>query len=230
MTWLLVSTYPSRRDHDARAEALLEPVAIAEGAVAAEEVPEERVVRKRRVRRADDRRRRDVGHAGDGQLRRVRQVRHPGHRRRGGAARRGRRLCLAGGLGRTCATASSAVRIRPVSTRPATNPTTRKTVARVRRLSMDDTWATGRRSRVSLLHVNLARGRRRNLGQRDGQHSVGEIGRDVLDVNPVGELERARERSVAPLDLMEVQDVARGTPVRPVAAMVSRVSSKARST
>ena len=40
----------------------------------------------------------------------------------------------------------------------------------------------------------------------------------LLDVNLVGELERARERAVAAFDLMEVQDVARAPRVRPVAA------------
>ena len=43
--------------------------------------------------------------------------------------------CAEGAAG-ACATASSAVRIRPVRTRPATKPKTTKSVAMVKRLSM----------------------------------------------------------------------------------------------
>ena len=70
--------------------------------------------------------------------------------------------------------------------------------------------------RCGLLDVNLARGRWRDFRQRDRQHAIGQVRRDLLDVNLVGELERARERAVAAFDLMEVQDAARAGPIRAV--------------
>jgi hypothetical protein len=51
--------------------------------------------------------------------------------------------------------------------------------------------------RCGLLDLNLARRRRRDLRQRDREHAIGEVSRDLLDVDLVGELEGARERAVA---------------------------------
>ena len=116
-----------RHEH-ARAEALLQPVAVAERTVAAEEIPEERIVDEGGVRRADHLRRRDVRHARNRDLRglcEVWQTRRSRWCPLRGRCRRRRFPCSAAS---GCAAASSALRIRPVKTSPATEPTRTKKI------------------------------------------------------------------------------------------------------
>src|SRR5688500_7543981 len=117
-----------------------------------------------------------------------------------GAAGAGPRVAACG-AGPDCAGAAvvtSAERMRPVSTSPPTNPTLRK----VRKTRSRFFMAIG--AARPLTDFDLARGQRRQLGNGDGQHPVGKIGRDLILVDAFGELERAAKRAVAPFDLVIV--------------------------
>src|SRR5206468_2337014 len=80
---------------------------------------------------------------------------------------------------------SAAVRIRPVTTRPATKPATISVSDSVKRLAM----ASADR--------DAPRGPFLRLGNRDGQHAVLEVGLDAVDVDRFRQREPAREAAVA---------------------------------
>ena len=138
------------------------PLAVSERVVIAEEVPEERVVGERRVRRrgrSESRRcwctlrDRALGDA----------VRSGSRRPAGHAAR-----CAAGGAAawrrrRLRRGVSSAVRMRPVRTRPGDEPDVMKN---------ERSDASHHRLAMAITDLDLARRRRRHFGQRDGQHAV----------------------------------------------------------
>src|SRR5687768_10224118 len=118
-----------------------------------------------------------------------------------GGAGAARAACgsLSGGAG--AAEVTFAVGIRPVSTTPAMRPSVTEVPTRKKRLSMT---VFPERS----AHFDLARRRRFDLRNGDRQHTVGQVRRDAIAGDRLGELEDAPEAAVAALDLMVVDRVA----------------------
>src|SRR5262245_30224387 len=106
-----------------------------------------------------------------------------------GAAGRSAGAACGAAISRVAPWESAAVRIRPVTTRPATNPATMKVTGRRRRLSISG-------------DVDPARAVVGGLRDRHREHAVLQIGRDALDVDRLGQREGARETPVAALDAM----------------------------
>ena len=182
-------------DDDTGAEALLKTIAIAKRAIAAEELAEKRIVCKRRVRCAHDLRRRDVGNARNRELRRDGQIGRGGGCRRNGASLGGRGCCSDGLVPR-------GLRDRVFG---RTHPAGEHEAGDETKHEKDNPEAES--SHLRREDLNPAPRLRRRFRERNGQHAVGEIGGNLVDGNRVGKLEPPRERSVAALDLMEMNDV-----------------------
>src|SRR6185503_10177551 len=97
---------------------------------------------------------------------------------------------------------SAAVRIRPVTTRPATNPAMTSTNDNVRRRTIS--------SLRRLADVDSPRAAARGLGNRDRENAVFEIGSHRVDIDRFRKREGAREMAMAALDAMKLlgRDVA----------------------
>src|SRR3954470_17575977 len=110
--------------------------------------------------------------------------------------------CSTGRTGASAARESAAVCIRPVTTRPATNPATTKTKDRVSRRIMSS--ASG--------DVDAPRAAVARLGYRDGENAVLQIGADRVDGNRLGQREGAGEAAMSAFDavILLARNVAAG--------------------
>src|SRR5580765_3152571 len=80
--------------------------------------------------------------------------------------------------------------MRPVMTRPATNPATMSITERVRRRNIT----------IVSAHVDSTGAAIARLGDRDRQNAVLEIGGDGVDLDDLGQRKGARKAAVAALD------------------------------